>query len=60
MKKLLGRVLTIVPERCVDGVREGYSENYIRVYVNGDLGKDPTQVCVESIFKDGVLARVAK
>lgn len=60
LKKLLGRVLTIVPERCVDGVSEGYSENYIRVYVNGDLGKDPTQVCVESIFKDGVLARVAK
>lgn len=60
LKKLLGRVLTIVPERCVDGVSEGYSENYIRVYVNGDLGKDPTQVCVESIFKDGVFARVAK
>ena len=60
LKRLLGRVLTIVPERCVDGVSEGYSENYIRVYVNGDLGKDPTQVCVESIFKDGVLARVAK
>lgn len=54
----IGKALTVVPERCVGGVSEGYSENYIRVYVNGDLGKDPTRVCVEKIFKDGVLARV--
>ena len=60
LKKFIGRDLTVVPERCINGVSEGYSENYIRVYVNGDLGKEPTQVCVESIFKDGVLAKSLK
>ena len=60
LKKFIGRDLTVVPERCINGVSEGYSENYLRVYVNGDLGKEPTQVCVESIFKDGVLAKSLK
>ncbi len=58
MKKFLGRMLTIVPENCIEGYTEGYSENYIRVYVEGEMEKRPTQVCVERLFKDGVLARV--
>ena len=57
MRKFLGQVLEIVPENCFDGITEGYSENYIRVYVEGDIGKDPTQVRVERLFKDGVLAK---
>ncbi len=60
LRKLIGREVTVVPERCVNGVSEGYSENYIRVYVEGDLGKEPIHVCVESIFKDGVLAKISK
>ena len=52
----IGKTLEIVPENCYDGYTEGYSENYIRVYVEGEIGKDPTHVRVERIFKDGVLA----
>jgi hypothetical protein len=48
--------LEIVPENCFDGITEGYSENYIRVYVEGELEKCPTHVRVERLFKDGVLA----
>jgi len=56
----IGKELELVPENCFDGVTEGYSENYIRVYVEGDIGKDPTQVRVERIFKDGVWASVVE
>jgi threonylcarbamoyladenosine tRNA methylthiotransferase MtaB len=47
MSRFVGRVLELVPENCFDGYTEGYSENYIRVYVEGEIGKDPIQVCVE-------------
>ena len=58
MRRFVGKTLEIVPENCIDGYTEGYSENYIRVYVEGEMGKDPTQVRVERLFKDGVLAKI--
>lgn len=58
LSAFIGKTLTIVPENCIDGYTEGYSENYIRVYVAGEMGKTPTQVCVERLFKDGVLAHL--
>ena len=58
MERFIGKRLELVPENCFDGYTEGYSENYIRVYVKGEMEKHPTQVCVEGLFKDGVLARV--
>ena len=60
LEKYVGEYLTIVPEHCIEGFTEGYSENYIRVYVEGDLDKRPTQVRVEKLFKDGVLAKIDK
>ena len=56
MRRFIGKVVELVPENVFDGITEGYSENYIRVYVEGDIGKEPTQVRVERLFKDGVLA----
>ena len=56
MESFIGKEIEIVPENCFDGYTEGYSENYIRVYVAGDIGKEPTRVRVESLFQDGVLA----
>lgn len=58
MRRFIGRILEIVPENCVDGYTDGYSENYIRVYVEGDIGKSPTFVRVEGLFKDGVLGKL--
>lgn len=52
----VGKELTVVPENCIDGYTEGYSENYIRVYVNGETEKRPVKVRVLSLFKDGVKA----
>ena len=57
MERFVGQTVELVPENCFDGYTEGYSENYIRVYVAGEMEKRPTQVCVEGLFKDGVLAR---
>ncbi len=58
LRRFVGKTLTIVPENCIDGYTEGYSENYMRVYVAGTIPKRPTQVCVEELFKDGVLAKI--
>lgn len=58
LKKQIGKVLSVVPETCVDGVSEGYAENYVRVYVDGEMGKGVTRVCVEEVFKDGVKAKI--
>ena len=52
----VGKELTVVPENCIDGYTEGYSENYIRVYVNGETEKRPVKVRVLSLFKGGVKA----
>lgn len=57
MESFIGKELELVPENCFNGYTEGYSENYIRVYVEGDIGKEPTCVRVERLFQDGVLAR---
>lgn len=57
MQAMVGSEAIIVPERCIDGYTEGYSDNYIRVYVQGELQKHPTRVRVEGLFKDGVAAK---
>ncbi len=58
LRSLVGKRLTVVPENCIDGYAEGYSENYIRVYIRGEIEKRSTQVCVEGLFKDGVLGKI--
>ena len=57
MERFIGQVVELVPENCFDGFTEGYSENYMRVYVEGEMEKQPTQVRVEALFKDGVIAK---
>ena len=60
VEKFVGKRLEIVPEHCIDGYTEGYSENYVRLYVAGDIGKHPTHVCAEKPFKDGLLCTVVE
>ena len=60
MQRFVGQTLEMVPENCIEGYTEGYSENYIRIYVEGEMDKHPTQVRVEKLFKDGVLAIIVK
>jgi threonylcarbamoyladenosine tRNA methylthiotransferase MtaB len=58
LEKCIHKTFFIVPEREIDGVVEGYAENYIRVYGTGKLEKRLTQVCVERLYKDGVWAKI--
>ena len=60
MQAFVGKTLEVVPETYENGYTAGYSENYIRVYVSGEMEKHPVQVRVERLFKDGVLANLIK
>ena len=54
--KMQGKTLEFLPEEQKDGFTEGYSENYLRLYVLGDCKENITKVKVLSPFKDGALA----
>jgi len=58
LQGFIGKTLTIVPERTIDGVTEGYAENYIRVYARGETEKTLTKVRVTGLKKDGVSAEL--
>ncbi|MBQ7924641.1 MAG: tRNA (N(6)-L-threonylcarbamoyladenosine(37)-C(2))-methylthiotransferase MtaB [Clostridia bacterium] len=58
LRGFIGKTLCIVPERCINGVTEGYAENYIRVYVTGETGKALTKVRVTELYQDGVKAEL--
>ncbi len=60
LQGFIGREVCVVPELFINGYTEGYSENYMRVYVSGEIGKEPTRVRVEGLFQDGVLASVVQ
>ena len=60
LQGFVGKELTIVPERTIDGLTEGYAENYIRVYVVGETEKTLTKVRVIKVYKDGVQAEMIK
>lgn len=56
-QKFVGKVLEIVPEEVKDGYTVGYSENYIRLYVKGNVGKK-TRVLAREAYADGLLAEI--
>ncbi len=55
--RFIGKNQSIIAEEFVDGYTSGYTGNYIRVYVSGNLktGKKYT-VKIKNIYKDGVIA----
>ncbi|MBQ8319806.1 MAG: tRNA (N(6)-L-threonylcarbamoyladenosine(37)-C(2))-methylthiotransferase MtaB [Clostridia bacterium] len=54
LEGLTGQTFTVVPETYENGFTDGYTENYIRVYLEGKMGKEPIQVRVQGEFRDGV------
>lgn len=56
-QKFVGKTLELVPEEVKDGYTVGYSENYIRLYVKGNVGKK-TRVLARESFADGLLAEI--
>ena len=57
----VGKTYDFLAEEVKDGKTLGYSGNYLRLYVDGEvpLGKI-VKVAVEKPFKDGALASVKK
>lgn len=58
-QKFVGKMLELVPEEVKDGYTVGYSENYIRLYVKGNVSKK-TRVLARESFADGLLAEIIK
>lgn len=56
-QKFVGKILELVPEEVKDGYTVGYSENYIRLYVKGNVGKK-TRVLAREAYADGLLAEI--
>ncbi len=56
-----GKTLRFLPEEYKDGFTEGYSENYLRIYVKGELpvGKI-INVTVNAPYLDGATAEIIK
>ena len=55
----IGRTLELVPEEMCGGYTVGYSENYIRLYVGGEV-RGRTRVKAVAPHADGLLAQVIK
>lgn len=55
MQKFIGETLTIVPETYENGYTDGYSENYIRVYLPEKAEKTLIKVKAIGLYKDGLL-----
>ena len=59
--KMQGKVLEFLPEEKQGEWTVGYSENYLRLYVKGDLSqKSLVKVVVDRPYEDGAIATVIK
>ena len=59
INKYLGKTLTVIPEEIEDGYVVGYTENYIRVFLKGEMKNGEFKVVLKQPFKDGALAEYA-
>ncbi len=60
IEKNIGLTAEFIPEETVDGYSAGYTGNYIRCYVKGELKRGKYKVSLLSAFRDGALAEVTK
>ena len=58
IKDNLGGKFWVIPEDCQGNFTVGYTENYIKVYLSGKVGKDKVKVVLKEPFEDGVLADI--
>ncbi len=57
LQRFIGKELEFLPEEVVDGIVQGYSNNYIRVYVKEDIEQDKiVKVKALNRYLDGVMA----
>lgn len=56
IEKCIGQTMTFLPEYKKDGFVEGYTENYLRVYVDCDFNPEIAKIKIIEPFKDGAKA----
>ena len=56
IERNIGSIAEFIPEEKIDGYSVGYSGNYIRCYVKGDVGKGKRAVKLVEPYADGALA----
>ena len=56
-----GKTLQFLPEEMQGEWTVGYSENYLRLYVKGEIAqKQLVKVSVETPYEDGAIATIIK
>ena len=56
VQKNIGKILQFIPEEKDGEYTVGYTENYLRIYVKGDVSQKKVSVTPTEKFKDGALA----
>lgn len=54
----VGKTFTFLPETFDGNFTDGYSETYIKLYVEGKTEKKPIKVVAKFLFKDGMKAEI--
>ena len=58
IRKQEGKILSFIPEESCNGLTVGYSENYIRLYVKGNVKGNIVKVRVLSPYEGGAKAEI--
>ena len=58
LDSFIGKELSFLPEDEEDGYTVGYTGNYVKVYVKGDLGEDFAKVRLKEKYGDGCIAEI--
>ena len=58
VRKFIGKELSFIPEEDKGGYTVGYSENYIRLYSEGEI-KQKCKVVAKQVFEDGLLVQLS-
>ena len=58
IKNNLGKELSFVPEEIENGYTVGYTENYIRAFVEGEIPFKEYKIVLTEEFSDGAIAKI--
>lgn len=60
LQKAIGKKASFVPERYLNGYTEGYTGNYIRVYVPENCLGEIREIKLSEVYQDGLKAKLIK
>jgi len=60
VKQNLGKTLSFIAEEVEDGYTVGYTENYLRVYLKGELEMKKYKIVPVKPYGDGAIAKIVE